>query len=53
VCSQECAISGTIAALGDAGATRKRKVGRVGGWQPVSGLPTIRPHSSHNGGSQE
>ena len=31
MCSQERAISDTIAALGDAGATRKREVGKVGG----------------------
>jgi hypothetical protein len=43
VCSQERAISDTIAALGEKGTTRKREVGRVGGWQPVSGLATICP----------
>ncbi len=43
MCSQERAISDTIAALGDAGAPRKPEVGKIGGWQPVSGLPTNCP----------
>lgn len=42
MCSPERATSDTIAALGDAGATRKPEVGMIGGWQPVSGLPTTR-----------
>ena len=29
--------------LGDAGAPRKPEVGKIGGWQPVSGLPTNCP----------